>query len=154
MDGSNLQSLDGTRIGRVIAVSAAEVVGLLEATPADPAGRAEAIEMGALVKLQTRASTVYGMVSALRVPLPSLSAPDEDLKIIQIDVLGETLRDSNGIDYSFQRGVSVFPAIEAPVYLATTDNVAQVYAPRGTAAVAVRTIYQPSTLPASLRIDA
>src|SRR6266849_2777424 len=153
MDGSNLQSLDGTRIGRVIAVSAAEVVVLLEASPADPAGRAEAIEMGALVKLQTRASTVYGMVSALRVPLPSLSAPDEDLKIIQIELLGETLRDADGADYGFQRGVSVFPAIEAPVYLATPENVAQVYAPRGTAGAAVGTIYQASSVPAYLRID-
>src|SRR5260370_35524048 len=106
MDGSNLQSLDGTRIGRVIAVSAAEVVVLLEATPADPAGRAEAIEMGALVKLQTRASTVYGMVSALRAPLPSLSAPDEELKSIQIALLVEALRDAGGAAYGVHRGGS------------------------------------------------
>jgi hypothetical protein len=153
MDGSNLQSLDGTRIGRVIAVSAAEVIVLLEAAAADTSIRAEAIEMGALVKLQTRASTVYGMVNALRVPLPSLSAPDEDLKIVEIELLGEMLRDATGADCGFQRGVSVFPAIEAPVYLATPENLAQVYAPHGTASVPVGTIYQASSVPAYLRID-
>ena len=153
MDASDLQSLDGTRIGRVIAVSAAEVIVLLEAAAADPASRPEAIEMGALVKLQTRASTVYGMVNALRVPLPSLSTPDEDLKIIEIELLGEMLRDAAGSNRGFQRGVSVFPAIEAPVYLATPEDLAQVYAPRDTASVPIGTIYQASSVPAYLRID-
>ena len=72
MDGSNLQLVEAGRIGRVIAVSASQVIVLLEVRAADPARQ---LEMGALVKLQTRASTVFGMVNALRVPLPSLSAP-------------------------------------------------------------------------------
>jgi uncharacterized protein len=153
MDGSNLHKLDGTRIGRVIAVSAAEVIVLLEAPAADSSRRAETVEMGALVKLQTRASTVYGMVNALRVPLPALSAPEEDLKIVEIELVGEMLRDATGADCSFQRGVSVFPAIEAPVSLATPADLAQVYGPRGTASVPVGTIYQASGVPAYLRID-
>ncbi len=153
MDGSDLPNLDGTRIGRVIAVSAAQVIGLLETPTIDASHQAELIEMGALVKLQTRASTVYGMVNALRVPLPSLSAPDEDLKIVEIEFLGEVLRDTTGAYYGFQRGVSVFPSLEAPVYLATPEDLAQVYAPRGTASVPVGSIYQASSVPAYLRID-
>ena len=113
MDGSNLPLVEARRIGRVIAVSAAQVFVLLEIRTADPLRPSEPLEMGALVKLQTRASTVYGMVSALRVPLPSLSAPDQDLKIVEIELLGEMLRDANGVDRGFQRGVSVFPSIES-----------------------------------------
>ena len=45
--------------------------------------------MGALVKIHTRASTVYGMVSGLRVPLPSVASFDDDLKIVEIELLGE-----------------------------------------------------------------
>ncbi len=153
MDGSNLPIIEGTRIGRLIAVSAAEVIMLLEPPGADPSRRAEAIEMGALIKLQTRASTVYGMVNALRVPLPSPSAADEDLKIVDIELLGEMLRDATGASVGFQRGVSVFPAIEAAVYLATPEDLAQVYAARGTASVPIGTIYQDSSVPAYLRVD-
>ncbi len=153
MDGISLQSLDEMRIGRVIAVSAAEVIVLLEPPTTGAGAQPQQIEMGGLVKLQTRASTVYGMVSALRVPLPSLSAPDEDLKIVEVELLGEMLHSDSGGDGSFQRGVSVFPAIEAAVYLATPDNLAQVYAPRGTASAPVGTIYQANTVPAYLRID-
>jgi DNA helicase HerA-like ATPase len=153
MDGSTLQTLSGTRIGRVIAVSAAQVIVLLETATEGGPRPSDAIEMGALVKLQTRASTVYGMVNALRVPLPSLSAPDDDLKIVEIELLGETLKDGSGAYAGFQRGVSVFPAIEAPVFLATQEDLAQIYAPRGTASVPVGSIYQADSVPAYLRID-
>lgn len=153
MDGSNLQVVENARIGRVIAVSAAQVIALLENHAAAGPRPSESIEMGALVKLQTRASTVYGMVNALRVPLPSLSQADEDLKIIEIELLGEMLRDPTGADFGFQRGVSVFPSIESSVYLATAEDLAQVYAPRGTASVPVGTVYQASSVPAYLRID-
>ncbi len=153
MDGSALPTLEGVRIGRVIAVSAAQVIVLLETQTHDAAARAEAIEMGALVKVQTRASTVFGMVSALRVPLPSLSAPDEDLKIAEIELLGEMLLGPDGVYGDFQRGVSVFPAIEAAAYTVTKDDLAQVYAPRGTASVPVGTIHQASNVPAYLLID-
>lgn len=150
MDGNSLRAVDGARIGRVIAVSAAQIIVLMETGSAGTVPP-EAIEMGALVKLETRGSTVFGMVSALRVPLPSLTAPDDDLKIAEVELLGEMMGDTNG--GSFQRGVSVFPAIEAPVYLATRDDLALVYAPRGTASVPVGTIYQASSVPAYLRID-
>src|SRR3954449_11972415 len=126
MDGSNLQIVEAGRIGRVIAVSASQVIVLLEVRGQDAARQAQPLEMGALVKLQSRASTVYGMVNALRVPLPSLSAPDQDLKIIEIELLGEMLRDANGVDRGFQRGVSVFPSIESSVFLATAEDLAQV----------------------------
>ena len=153
MDGSNLPIVEGARIGRVIAVSAAQVIVLLEATVPEESRRPEAIEIGALVKLQTRTSMVYGIVNALRVPLPSLSAPDEDMQIVEIELLGEMLRNATGASSSFQRGVSVFPAIEAPVYLATSEDLAQVYAPRGTASVPIGALYQASNVPAYLRID-
>jgi hypothetical protein len=150
MDGSNLQIVEAGRIGRVIAVSASQVIVLLEA---DATRQAQGLEMGALVRLQTRASTVFGMVNALRVPLPSLSAPDQDLKIVEIELLGEMLREANGAICGFQRGVSVFPSIESPVFVATADDLAQVYAPSGTASAPVGTIYQADSVPAYLRID-
>lgn len=151
MDGITVQFGQETRIGRVIAVSAAQIVVLLENETGSFS--TDAIEMGAMVKLPTRASTVFGMVSALRVPLPSLTAPDDDLKIAEVELLGETLNDASGMYDAFQRGVSVFPAIETPVYLATADDLAQVYAPRGSASVPVGTIYQAASVPAYLRVD-
>ena len=153
MDGSSVAPSQNARIGRVIAVSAAQVIVLLEAQAVETAAQAEKVEMGALVKLRTRASMVFGMVSALRVPLPSLSAPDEDLKIVEVELLGEMLRRPDGSYGGYQRGVSVFPAIEAPVDIPTPEDLAQVYAPRGSASVPVGTIYQAGHVPAYLLTD-
>ncbi|MBV9828419.1 MAG: ATP-binding protein [Alphaproteobacteria bacterium] len=152
MDGENSQTGTG-RIGRIIAVSAAAVIVLLETDPPGPTRRGRTIEMGALVKLHTRLSTVFGMINALRVPLPSLATPDEDLKIIEIELLGEMLRDEAGEHGDFRRGVSAFPAIEAPVYLATDEDLAGVYAPRASQSVPIGTIYQASSVPAYVRVD-
>jgi hypothetical protein len=83
MDGSDIGTQSGLRIGRVIAVSASQAVALLERSE-DSAGsdRAWPVEMGALVKMHTRVSTVYGMVSGMRVPLPNLAPSDQELKVV------------------------------------------------------------------------
>src|SRR5947207_475524 len=92
MDGSDIGTQSGLRIGRVIAVSASQAVALLERCD-DSGGpdRAWPVEMGALVKMHTRVSTVYGMVSGMRVPLPNLSPSDQELKVVELELAGETL---------------------------------------------------------------
>jgi DNA helicase HerA-like ATPase len=141
-------------IGRVIAVSAAQLVVLLEATRPELSGlRQKPLEMAALVKIQTRASTVFGMVSGLRVPLPTVATPDDDLKIIEVEFLGETTYHPDGETDGFRRGVSIFPALEDLVYLATPEDLANVYAPPREAAVPVGTIHQDTTVSAYLLVN-
>src|SRR5436190_7839013 len=97
MDGSDIGTQSGLRIGRVIAVSASQAVALLERCD-DPGGtdRAWPVEMGALVKIHTRVSTVYGMVSGLRVPLPNPSPSDQELKVVELELAGECVPQENG----------------------------------------------------------
>jgi DNA helicase HerA-like ATPase len=138
-------------VGRVIAVSAAQLIVLLQP---QGAGRARTpLEMAALVKVQTRASTVFGMISGLRVPLPSVTAPEEDLKIIEIELIGESTFGAGGESEGFRRGVSIFPALEDEVFLATPEDLANVYAPPRDAAVPVGSIHQDAHVPAYLLVN-
>jgi len=142
------------RIGRIIGVSAAQVIALIEAPPvAGTKKAARTIEMGALIKVRTRASIVFGMVGGLRVPLPSSLRSEEDLKIVEIELLGEMLFDGGPRNQGFRRGVSVFPALEDPIFLATPTDLAQVYAPPRVASVPVGTIHQDGGVPAYLLVD-
>jgi uncharacterized protein len=140
-------------IGRVIAVSAAQLVVLLQPaslgmqTPREPLG------MAALVKVRTRGSMVFGMISGLRVPLPTVATPEDDLKIVEIELIGETAFTSSGHTDGFRRGVSIFPALEDHVYLATPDDLAQVYAPPHEAAIPVGSIHQNTDVPAFLLVN-
>jgi hypothetical protein len=69
--------------------------------------------MGTLVKMRTRVSIVYGMVSGLRVPLPSLEPSNKDLRLVELDLVGEI--PVAGAASDFQRGVSAYPGLDEPV---------------------------------------
>jgi len=143
---------DAEPIGRVIAVSAAQLVVLLQPPgPGRPAR--EPLGMAALVKVRTRGSVVFGMISGLRVPLPSIATPDDDLKIVEIELIGETSYGPSGKTEGFRRGVSIFPALEDRVYLATPDDLAQVYAPPREAAIPIGSIHQDANIPAYLLVN-
>jgi uncharacterized protein len=141
-------------IGRVIAVSAAQLIVLLQPspTPEAPSGRVH-LGMAALVKIRTRGSIVFGMISGLRVPLPSVATPDEDLKIIEIELIGEAAYNQSGSTEGFRRGVSCFPGLEDLVYLASPEDLAQVYAPPREAAIPVGSIHQDPSIPAYLLVN-
>jgi uncharacterized protein len=153
MDGNEVPERGDLRLGRVIAVSASQAVLLLERRDAGGTpGSALPLEMGTLVKLHTRVSVVYGMVTGLRVPLPSLEPSDKDLKLVELELVGE-IRNTNGAAGSFQRGVSAYPALDEPVYLASAADLAQVYACPEVVTARVGTIHQDSAVPAYILID-
>jgi hypothetical protein len=68
MDSCTPALCDAPRLGRVIAVSACQAVALLERWHSAASDRDLPLEMGALVKMRTRVSIAYGMVTGLRVP--------------------------------------------------------------------------------------
>jgi len=140
-------------IGRVIAVSAAQLIVLLQPPKPGATVSRSSLGMAALVKVPTRTSVVFGMVSALRVPLPSVATPEEDLKIIEIELIGETSYSPTGETDGFRRGVSAFPGLEDRVYLATPDDLGQVYAPPREASIPVGSIHQDADVPAFLLVN-
>ncbi|MBV9015070.1 MAG: ATP-binding protein, partial [Alphaproteobacteria bacterium] len=149
MDGSDIATLSDVRIGRIIAVSASQAVALLEKCESSgPSDRDWPVEMGSLVKMYTRVSTVYGMVSGLRVPLPNLSPSDQEMKVVELELAGETMRQQNGEAGPFCRGVSAHPALDEPVYLASPADLALVYARPSVATAKIGTLHQDSAVPA------
>ena len=107
--------------------------------------------MGTLVKMRTRVSIAYGMVTGLRVPLPSLEASHKDLRLVELELVGE-IRDTDTVA-DFQRGLSAYPALDEPVYLASAQDVAQVYARPKVVATPVGTIHQNGAVPAYILVD-
>jgi len=153
MDGSDRRGRGEVHLGRVIAVSACQTIALLERS--NSAARLAGdlpLEMGTLVKMHTRVSMVYGMVSALRVPLPTLEASDKDLKLVELDLIGE-MRNTDGTAGTFQRGVSAHPALDEPVYLASAADLTKVYARPKVATTQIGAIHQDSAVPAYILID-
>jgi uncharacterized protein len=151
MSGSASECID-LRVGRVIAITPSHAIVLLERRDArgisDPA---MPLEMGTLVKLHSRVSTVYGMITGLRVPLPSLEPSEKDLRLVELELVGE-IQGADGKGF-FRRGVSAYPALDEPVYLASAIDLAKVYARPNTATARVGTIHQDSIVPAYILTD-
>ena len=151
MSGSSSECID-QRVGRVIAITPCQAIVLLERR--DTTGATDVatpLEMGTLVKLRSRVSTVYGMVTGLRVPLPSLEPSEKDLRLVELELVGE-IQGIEGTDF-FQRGVSAYPALDEPVYLASGVDLAKVYARPNAATARVGTIHQDTIVPAYILTD-
>ncbi len=139
------------RIGRVVAVSASRIIALIESEP-DSLDTGEPLTVGSLVKLNTATSTVYGMIHGLRVPLPT-SLPADDLRVAEIDLVGEVVSGADEDGGSFQRGVSEFPTLEDAVYRASSADLARVYARPGPDAVPIGTVHPANAVPAYILAD-
>ena len=151
MSGSASECID-LRVGRIIAITPSQAIVLLERGDAigtkDPS---MPLEMGTLVKLHSRVSTVYGMITGLRVPLPSLEPSEKDLRLVELELVGEIRgADSKGF---FRRGVSAYPALDEPAYLASGADLAKVYARPSAATAQVGTIHQDTIVPAYILTD-
>ena len=154
MDSIEPSSHSTLRVGRVVAVSASQVMVLLEKSYLAVQRQEKApLEMGSLVKIKTRVSTVYAMVSSMRVPLPTQTPSEDDLKIVELELLGETIPVMDENADIFRRGVSVFPALDDSVYIASADDLRNVYAPPKVATVPIGSIHQDSGVPAYLLTD-
>src|SRR5262249_8657584 len=152
MDGCAPPSSEDLRLGRIIAVAACQAVAILEhSVPAVSSARDLPLEMGTLVKMRTRVSVVYGMVTGLRVPLPSLESSDKDLRLVELELVGETTGTNTAT--GFQRGTSAYPALDEPVYLASAGDLAQVYARPKVVTAPVGRIHQNGAVPAYVLID-
>jgi uncharacterized protein len=152
MDASGSECLD-LRVGRVIAVTPSQAIVLLERR--DATGKADLavpLEMGTLVKLHSRVAVVYGMITGLRVPLPSLEPSEKDLRLVELELVGE-IRSSNRTAGFFRRGVSAYPALDEPVYLASAADLAKIYARPNAATAQVGTIHQDSIVAAYVLTD-
>jgi len=89
--GDAAQSPDAEgRIGRVVSVEGSQAIVLLEA-PGDPGSReqANALQIGAMVKMRTPETMVFGMVCGLSIPIPSQSSEDREMRIVELELVGD-----------------------------------------------------------------
>jgi DNA helicase HerA-like ATPase len=152
MDGSTPDT--GIKLGRIVALSGSQVVALLDqSVEARGDGAIPAVQMGALLKMRTSRSIVFGTVTGLSIPLPDHESPERESKLVEIELIGEVTGSTAGERGGFQRGVSVFPALGANLYAASQEDLAQVYAFPARSAVRIGSIHQERSLPAFVVTD-
>ena len=142
------------RIGRVVSVSGSQLICLLETDPSQLGQAPAAVQTGVMVKVRTARSIVYGMVRGVSVPMAGTTEnKDDELKVIELELIGETIGEGTGRSDGFQRGVSFFPALGNDVFLAAQEDLRLVYASPTTTTARIGTVHQDRSLPAYIKVD-
>ena len=151
-DGQNIAAEQAVRVGRVVSVSGSTARGMLDASSNDSANTT--VRIGGLLKIATPRSVLFGVVSTLGVDDPMLDRGHGEKQFVEIELLGEAVGariDSTKL--SFQRGVSDYPTLGAPIHLAVGTDLAQVYARPSETNVCVGALFQDDQVPAYLITD-
>ncbi|MBV9914443.1 MAG: hypothetical protein JOZ93_17825, partial [Sinobacteraceae bacterium] len=78
------------RIGHIVSVAGPKAVAVLEKTGAQAPDHTR-VQIGALLKITTPASSVVGLVTAVTTPMPGGPDEEEQLGLIELNLAGEVV---------------------------------------------------------------
>ncbi len=141
-------------IGRIVSVTGSKAIMLLDG---HVEGRVLSIsdrpEMGTLMAIDTANTIVLAIVSALSVPVPAHREGDTEIWIAELGLVGELWKSMEGRKSSFNRGVTVYPALGDRVRVASKPELEIAFCGDSAASVRVGCIRQDSSIPAMVRVD-
>ncbi len=143
---------DGERLGRIVAVTGAHAIILLDNREQRFGHADKSPEIGVLLKVDTTLAITLALVSALSSPMPSQGG-EKDMRIVEVEFIGELPKSPDGKLRSFRRGVSSYPGLGDPVLRATRAELALAYACDAESGVRVGHIQQDPSIPAMIKID-
>lgn len=140
-------------IGRIVSVTGAKAIVLLDG-PHESSARAinHRPEMGTLLAIDTENTVVLAIVSALSVPVPAQRDGESEIWIAELGLVGELWRLEGG-GFSFNRGVTIYPALGDRVRVAAKSELQLAFCGTDHKAVSVGTLRQDSSIPARVRVD-
>ncbi len=142
------------RVGRIVAVTGAHAIILIDVDMHRSAEQQDkSPEIGTLLKVDTQRSISLAMVSALSSPMPSHSSEERELRIVEVEFIGELPKDDHGNPKPFRRGISSYPSLGDIVFRANKMELEKAYACDTDTAVRVGHIQQDAGIPAMIKID-
>lgn len=136
------------RIGRVVSISGARIVVLLDRDLREGQG----LQMGCLVKIASSQGHVFGMIEALSIPMPRDADGEPELRVAEISLLGE-VPTCGPVAGKFHRGVSRPPSLDEDVWLSDQADARVVYTVADRQTITIGTVHQTGDVPANLSVN-
>ncbi len=141
-------------VGRIVSVSGSQAIVLIKAQGIDQT-QEEALDtsvaMGSFVKVVTPTTIIIGLVSGASVPVPAQNSLDAELRIAEIELLGELYVNEHG-ENEFRRGVSVYPTLEDRVYATDKTDLGEIFDLQDNETIKIGVIHQDKTIPAKVDV--
>lgn len=141
-----------SRIGEVVSVNGSHALVMLDEDQPD-LDRIHRPQLGSILSIDTGACIVLGLVSAMSVPAPSLDSAGKDLRIIELELIGEFTKPTPKTPARFRRGVSTYPTLHDEVQLAAREELAALFAANGSASVRIGVVKQDVAIPATVSVN-
>jgi DNA helicase HerA-like ATPase len=140
-------------IGRIISVSGSQAIVLLEDATGGAGGSGMLRPvMGTLLRVKTPSSMVLGLVSAQSVPVPTPGSRDSEVRILELELVGELSQARRGEALSFQRGVNRHPSLGDQVFATTARDLEMAYSPAHNT-IEVGALSQDPNIPARVLVE-
>ena len=97
---------EAERMGRIVAVTGAHAIILLDAVDGFFDENHRGAEIGTLMKVEGATTITLALISALSSPMPTHSSTEKELRIVEVEFIGELPKGKDGLPLSFRRGVS------------------------------------------------
>jgi hypothetical protein len=138
-------------IGRIVSVTGSQAVVMLDREVEGP--QARRAELGSILKIDTPSSALLGLVSALSIPVPSQKEGEPEVRVAELELVGQLIKNEDGSMGAFKRGVSGYPSLGDRVDIATGDELRRAYTWSDVQAVSIGTLMQDSSIPAMVQVD-
>jgi hypothetical protein len=143
--------ISSAAIGRIVSVTGSQAVVMLDKETDTPGGKRA--ELGAILKIDTPSSVLLGLVSALSIPVPSQKEGEPDIRVAELELVGQLLKEEDGSIGKFLRGVSGYPSLGDKVDTATGEELRLAYMWDNQQAISIGTLMQDRTIPAMVNVD-
>jgi DNA helicase HerA-like ATPase len=141
-------------LARIVSVTGSQAVAVLEPpTRGQTSGLEARIHVGSLIRISTPGATVIGSVTGMSVPTASMGESTGELRLVELDLVGEVLRSADGAGRRFKRGISNLPSLGDTLTLANPDELGLVYAPGDRSSIAIGHLAQNERIPARVVVD-
>jgi len=105
------------------------------------------------VTIKTPQSTVVGVISGLSTPMPSTDLADPEMRLAELELVGEIQDEPDQYQSLFRRGITSYPSLGDKAYPATKTEIEMVYDPGERAKVAIGTLHQNPSMDAYVLVD-
>ncbi|MEM7621042.1 MAG: DUF87 domain-containing protein [Pseudomonadota bacterium] len=142
-------------IGRIVSVTGSEAIIMLDAQSINEAqANIARPEMGAVVRIDTTNSIVFGLISGLSIPVPSQNSTEQqEVWIAEVELVGELGPNKSGEQMKFSRGVTLYPNLGDKVYIAASHELELIYSTNIDNSVSIGQLTQDPNIPAMVRVD-
>ncbi|MBZ0217461.1 MAG: ATP-binding protein, partial [Fimbriimonadaceae bacterium] len=140
-------------LGRIVSVNGSQAIILLaQAGPGSGKVNVNRTDMGTLLRIDTPYSMVLGLVSAQSVPAPNTGSDGTEIRIVELDLVGEIIKNEAGVATTFRRGVSHYPSLGDLVFSMTGALLKKAYTSNRDC-IHIGSITQDENIPATVMID-